>query len=178
MVKSEIRKAVRLWLRALEPAALAVKSAAICRKLGATDEWQHARTVGLFSPLPSEPDVNLLWPTMAGRTACYPRIDGERLVFLRVPDPTALLESRWKLREPEHREACVAAVSDLDLLLIPGMAFTRDGHRLGRGGGYYDRLLAEPNLRATLFGVCFAEQIVPNLPMEGHDRAVRRVFFA
>ena len=178
MPKSEIRKAIRLGLRALDSAGLAGKSAAICQALSATDEWRQARCVGLFSPLPSEPDVNLLWKAMTEHTACYPRIDGERLVFLRVPNHGVLLESRWNLREPEHRADCVVELSEIDLLLVPGMAFTRDGHRLGRGGGYYDRLLAEPTLRAALFGVCFAEQIVPQVPMEDHDRPVQRVFFA
>ena len=49
---------------------------------------------------------------------------------------------------------------------------------MGRGKGYYDRLLAHPSFRSPAFGVCFAEQLVAHLPMEDHDRPVNRVFAA
>ncbi len=123
--------------------------------------------------------MSLLWAAALGpRAVCYPRVHGEGLVFLRVAEPEALLRSRWNLLEPPHREEAVVPPGEIDLLLVPGVAFTREGGRMGRGGGYYDRLLADPALRAASFGVCFAEQIVPRLPIEAHDRPVTRVFSA
>jgi len=113
------------------------------------------------------------------RTVCYPRVDGDDLVFIWVPDREALLESeRWNLLEPPHLDERVMPVENIDLLFVPGVAFTADGHRMGRGRGYYDRFLARPDFRATTCGVCFAEQIVPHLPMEDHDLPVNRVFSA
>ncbi len=176
--KTLLRQTVRLRLKTLSLEARAEKSAAICRALAQTEEWRQARNVGFFSPLASEPDIDLLWAVLGERTVCYPRIHGERLLFLQVPNRAALLESRWNLREPAHQEDRVAPLGGIDLLLVPGLAFTADGHRLGRGGGFYDRLLSDETLRATTFGVCFAEQLVPRLPMEVHDRPVRRVFAA
>ena len=58
-------------------------------------------------------------------------------------------------------------------MLVPGLAFTGDGVRLGHGGGYYDRLLER--CRCTTVGVCFAEQIVDVLPVQSHDVKVGRV---
>ena len=60
-------------------------------------------------------------------------------------------------------------------MLVPGLAFARDGARLGRGGGFYDRLLAGPQLRARRVGVCFEVQIVEAMPLEEHDQRVDEV---
>lgn len=63
----------------------------------------------------------------------------------------------------------------LDLVVVPGVAFTRGGARLGRGRGYYDRYLSLPGLRAFCVGACFAHQLVDALPVEPHDRAMDAV---
>jgi len=178
MTKPELRKAIRTRLASLSEEERAAKSAAICREIAASDEWAAGRTVGFFSPLASEPNVDLLWAVLGARTVCYPRIDGDNLVFILVPSRAALLESRWNLLEPPHREDAVVPLEELDLLLVPGLAFTPGRHRMGRGKGFYDRLLSRPALRATSFGVCFAPQIVPHLPTEEHDQPVTRLVFA
>ncbi|MEI6351894.1 MAG: 5-formyltetrahydrofolate cyclo-ligase [Verrucomicrobiota bacterium] len=175
MTKTELRKAIRLRLQSISAEARAENSAAICREVAQTREWRDARVVGFFSPLGSEPNVDLLWSVLENRAVCYPRVVGEHLVFIRVPDRSALLESRWNLLEPPHENGAEVPLSEIDLLLVPGMAFTRDGHRMGRGGGFYDRLLGSENFRAPTFGICFAKQIVPRLPMEDHDQRVKRV---
>ncbi|MEI8234518.1 MAG: 5-formyltetrahydrofolate cyclo-ligase [Verrucomicrobiota bacterium] len=179
MTKSELRKAIRVRLAALPFEVKAEKSAAICLAASQTPQWQEARTVGFFAPLPEEPNIDLLWAVLGERTVCYPRIDGERLLFLRVPNREALLESaRWNLLEPPHHDDHIVPVGAIDLFFVPGIAFTADGRRMGRGKGYYDRLLAHPDFRAPAFGVCFAEQLMPHLPTEDHDRPVDRVFTA
>jgi 5-formyltetrahydrofolate cyclo-ligase len=176
MNKHDFRKMVCQRIAALSLEARAKQSAAICQAVAASSEWKMARTVGLFSPLPSEPNIDLLWAVLGERTVCYPRIHGEDLIFIRVPERAALLETgRWNLMEPEHKEDAVVPPEDLDLLLVPGLAFTADRHRLGRGKGYYDRLLASAALKAHTIGVCFREQLVPMLPTEPHDQPVKRV---
>lgn len=179
MTKPELRKAIRVRLQALAPEAKTEKSASICLAVSRSPEWQDARTVGFFSPMDSEPNVDLLWAVLGERTVCYPRIQGDDLVFIRVENREALLESvQWNLLEPPHRDEHVVTIGEIDLFLVPGVAFTCDGHRMGRGKGYYDRLQANPAFRSPAFGVCFDEQIVPHLPLEDHDRPVSRVFSA
>ena len=178
MTKSELRKAIRFRLEALPLEVLAEKSAIISREIAGSEDWKAARTVAFFSPLPSEPNVDLLWAVLEARIVCYPRVDGDGLIFLKVPDRAALLESRWNLLEPAHQEDAIVPLEEIDLLFVPGMAFTPDGHRMGRGKGYYDRLLARPAFRATALGVCFSEQLVPHLPTEEHDRPVARIISA
>ena len=177
VTKSELRKTIRLRLQAISAGERDQKSAAICREVAHSAEWRDARRVGFFSPLGSEPNVDLLWAVLDRRVVCYPRIDGERLVFVDVPDRASLLESKWNLLEPAHDDRCVAPLGGIDLLLVPGMAFSKDGHRMGRGGGFYDRILASADLRAATFGICFCEQIVPRLPLEDHDQAVDKVCY-
>ena len=67
----------------------------------------------------------------------------------------------------EHDD--IPIVSPVDLVLVPGLAFTRDGGRLGCGGGFFDRFLANRTPRAAKVGICFNFQIVPSLPLEAHD---------
>jgi len=69
-------------------------------------------------------------------------------------------------------------VNEIDLVLVPGMGFDRQGGRLGRGGGYYDRFLASSELRGMTCGVCFARQLLPVggvLPTEPWDVPVKAV---
>ncbi len=176
MTKAELRKAIRIQLAGLSAEARTAQSAAICQAVATSPEWKCARTIGLFSPLASEPDVDPLWSLLEEREACYPRVHGDRLVFVRVSARSQLMAApRWDLLEPAHDEEQTVPPSQIDLLLVPGMAFTADGHRMGRGKGFYDRLLADPAFTAATFGVCFAEQLVETLPMEDHDRRVGRV---
>jgi 5-formyltetrahydrofolate cyclo-ligase len=199
--KTALRREIKARLAALTAGQIAEKSAAICRAIAQTAEWQSARCIALFAPMPMEPDVGLLWQMLAGepakkarenpqgnrleKTICYPRVNGEELLFITVPERSALVESPpWNLLEPpcnaakSDAENRIIALQDLDLLLVPGLAFTPGGHRMGRGKGFYDRVLAQPRFRAATFGICFAEQLVERLPLEAHDRPVRRVFWA
>jgi 5-formyltetrahydrofolate cyclo-ligase len=172
--KAEIRGKMRLLLQQQSAELHARRSALLCANLLLDPAWMGAGTVGVFAPHQGEPDVEMLWSRVGGRRLCYPVVRGEELVFRAVQDPADLEASRWGLREPGAHLPEVA-LGDLDLLLVPGMAFTRAGERLGRGGGFYDRLLARAELRARRIGVCFEFQRVEALPMEEHDQGVERV---
>jgi len=175
MTKPGLRTLILQRLRAMDPGERARKSAEIAAKVIATPPWRSARLIGLFSPLPLE--VNLL-PAAAGDSRlCFPRVAGERLEFHRM-DAAALRPARWNLLEPPEDAPGRVAPEELDLVIVPGLGFTPDGHRLGRGGGYYDRFLATPGLRARLIGVCFSGQVFPLLPTEGHDRPVDQLIYA
>ena len=173
--KTELRALVRERLRALSPADIAAKSARICETIRASCEWQTARTVGLFAAQSGEPDLAALWQDVDGKILCFPRVRGAELDLIAAENPAAFEISRWAIREPVFDAAKLILPGRLDLIFVPGLAFTPAGARLGRGGGFYDRLLAAPELRAKKIGICFAAQIFLTLPREAHDREVDAV---
>ncbi len=172
--KAEVRHAIREALH-FSSEEHGEKSALIRAAIIRETAWQQARTVAVFAPHGSEPDVESLHTIAGERVFCYPRLRDDALDFFRIAAVSELVVSRWNLREPTGDETHRIALPEIDLILVPGVAFTRDGRRLGRGGGYYDRLLARPEMRAVKIGVCFSTQLLDDLPDEPHDKRVDRV---
>jgi len=169
--KAAARAVLRGRLAALDPASRTRASAAIAARIRSLEEWLAARSVLLFVPLRDEPDLASLMAEAlsAGRRVALPAFLPEAGAYvarwIQVPDRD-LVAGRFGVREPgpECPEASLAA---LDLALVPGLGFTRNGLRLGRGGGFYDRLLR--NTPAVRCGVCREEQLLDRLPAEPHD---------
>jgi len=169
--KATLRAQVRKTLAALSNEIRSAASAEISRRIVATPEWTSARTVGLYAAQSTEPDLSRLLNT-AGKTFCFPRVSGEALAFHQCHSLDLLQPGPWHLLEPNPAQCPVIPAPEIDLLLIPGMAFTRTGGRLGRGGGFYDRFLIGVHPRAVKVGVCFAVQMMVELPQEAHDHEV------
>jgi 5-formyltetrahydrofolate cyclo-ligase len=169
MTKKATRARVRHVLRGMTPAARATASAGICGRIRALPQWASARMVALYSPLESEVDVTPLLEAPGERTFCFPRVSGRTLEF-HLCAHGELKAGPWNLREPDAGLHDVGPPGSIDLILVPGLAFTAAGARLGRGGGFYDRYL--PGVRGTKIGVCFAEQLLDELPSEAHDHEV------
>ena len=169
--KTEIRRDTAAILH-LPPDLRAEKSARLCEAIAASAAWQSARMVAVFAPQPREPDVEMLWSRAAGKSFAYPRVEDGRLDLFRVDSLYELAPGAFGVREPAADPAHAVSPDALDLILVPGVAFTRDGARLGRGGGFYDRLLASFPAHVCKIGVCFDSQIVAELPTESHDQHV------
>src|SRR5437660_4817851 len=131
--KAEIRRLIRGRLAAFTASAIAEKSERICEAIARQPAWIQASLVCLFAPQPTEPDVELLWAKIGGRQFCYPRVNGAELDLIRVAERASLETSRWQLREPLHDVAKVVSPESIDLILVPGLAFSPAGGRLGRG---------------------------------------------
>jgi len=163
----------------------AEKSLAMVASITAHPVWARARVVSLYSALPVEPDLAALTrpetgtrrPERAPRRFCYPRIEAGGMAFFEVESSSDLVPAPWhpKIREPVFTPESLVPPDKIDLILVPGLAFTRDGQRLGRGGGYYDRYLAALPSVAMKLGVCFQFQLVDSLPLEAHDQRVHAV---
>ena len=108
-------------------------------------------------------------------TVAYPRIQGNELAFACVTDPEQdMTPGVWNI--PEPRPDCPpVSLQQIDLLIVPGLAFTADGARLGMGGGYYDRILANKDFTGISIGVCFSTFVLPNLPVDSWDQKVHWV---
>ena len=171
MSKAELRRRIR------EDAAKHVMeercgdSAKLCTVLRSELLWKNARSVLLFSPMRDEPDVSplLVEAINTGKQLGLPAYSQATGVYhaLQVRDLKADLNvGQFGIMEP-----CVACspmpLGSFDLALVPGLAFTRTGIRLGRGKGFYDRLLAQ--IPGAKCGVAFDWQIVDEIPSEPHD---------
>ena len=169
--KNSVRAAMRGLLARMDPADRQERSRALVARLTALPAWKAALRVLLFAPLPTEPDIDPLWSLGAldGKECAYPRVEGMVTRLYYVHGLADLEPTRWQLREPVKLAAREADPADFDLVLVPGLAFDAQGGRLGRGGGFYDRLLAGRSKQAILIGVCFAAQRVEQLTLASHD---------
>lgn len=172
---AEIKAALRAQLRAelnAHPAALAaIASADICARVQNSSPWKSARTVLLFHPLPSEPNVTpLLAAALAtGKLLALPRFNAATKVYepVQILDlDRELIVGPFGVREPVAQCPRVE-MKRLDLGFVPGLSFDARGHRLGRGKGYYDRLLT--GFTGMKIGVAFDFQLVTEAPHEAHD---------
>lgn len=176
MTKRELRQQIRTQKRRLSAAELAVMSEDICSKVLALASWQEAGTLLLYYPLPDEVDVRLLIKDAfeSGKKVLLPVVKGDELELHLYEGEASLKEGAFGIMEPTGPLFAPIHYDEIELAIIPGMAFDSAGHRLGRGKGYYDRLL--PNLRdAKLIGVCFPFQFLEEVPAEVHDISVCKV---
>jgi 5-formyltetrahydrofolate cyclo-ligase len=174
--KKELRSQMLAQLRFHLPEREA-RSQNVRANIESLDEWKVARSVAVFAALPTEPDLNpLLRGALAsGRRVALPRIVGNDLEWVEIQSERDCMPASGfsQLLEPTGMRRVPG--SELDLVLVPGLAFGRDGERLGRGGGFYDRALAVLHADVVKIGVCFRFQICANIPVEAHDQRVRRV---
>lgn len=178
MPKPQLRLQLIASLRALSPGQRGLASAEICGAVRAHPAWRAARFVCAFLPLPNEPQIAPLWEAEGAPDFCFPRIQGEEVTLIHLTDRALLQRSDWKFEAAEIAHAPLVAVDAVDLFLVPALGFTESGSRLGRGGGYYDRLLSRRHPASTALGLAFACQILPELPREPHDQPVDAVLSA
>ena len=174
MNKNEVRAAMKRLNRALTAEERRAASRRIFERAAAAPEFAAARCVGLFCSLSDEPDTAealAAWSRL--KRVVVPRVEGEEMRFYDY-DPATLVGGAFGIAEPGP-EARLCRPDEIDLLFVPGVAFTRSGARLGRGKGFYDRYLSQPGVRAVRIGVCYAHQLVDELPVEPHDVAMQRV---
>ena len=169
--KTELRRLIRAQLARMTPAAVGAASESIRQSIPSLPRWQDARVVAAYAALPGEPDLRPLdW--VGEKIVLLPRVDGEDLVFHAVSDATQLKSGVFGVMEPDPTRCPAFNPREADIIVVPGLAFTSKGLRLGRGRGFYDRLLAALPAGILRVGVCFAEQIMAELPSEAHDEEV------
>ncbi|MEM0895738.1 MAG: 5-formyltetrahydrofolate cyclo-ligase [Verrucomicrobiota bacterium] len=172
--KKRLRQAMLARLAQLPADDRDAESKVINSFLAALPVFQTAKMVAAFAPLRSEPDV-LSTLFAAGKSLCFPVIDGHSMTFHEVSDPGEFVKGPFGVRAPNPRCHPVVSPDSIDLILVPGLAFTRDGRRLGRGGGFYDRYLGKEQLSATRVGLCFHAQQVGEIPTEAFDARIENL---
>lgn len=175
MQKPEIRAWVRGLKSACTPEQLRARSLRACARILSDGLWRAAGTVLLYHALPDEVDTSSLLrdAMLMGKRVLLPRVVGDELE-LRVYAPDKLSPGAFGIMEPTGELFPPSHYAGIDLAIVPGMAFDRHGSRLGRGKGYYDRLL--PLLHnAYRMGLCYSFQLLDHIPAEGHDARMDEV---
>ena len=174
MTKSDLRQEIRRRKAACPAEERAALSREVIAALADAPQWKAAHTVLLYHALPDEVDTlaHIRQATDEGKRVLLPVVVGNDLELREYRGEGCLAEGAFHIQEPQG--APFTDYAAIDLAVVPGVAFTRDGHRLGRGRGYYDRLL--PRLRNTYkLGLCWPFQLVGEIPTELHDILVDRV---
>jgi len=175
LTKKKARRTLRKRLRGLSARDIFRKSYAACLKLLRTEQWRTAEMVMLYQAMPGELDAThaILESLRLGKRVAVPRIDWSDHSIHPVEIETlnhAITVDRHGIREP--RDGAPLAVETLDLVAVPGLGFDRACRRLGRGSAFYDRFLSQAGFRAATLGIAFEEQLLPEIPVESHDRLV------
>ena len=178
--KFQLRRSMQEQLRALSARQVQEWSAEVATSLQQrADLWQKPGWVALFGGLRAEPDLIsyfLPWLHQLGWRTVLFAIQGSELLPYEVTKSADLERGVLGAWVPVMRPGQEVAPEVLDVILVPALAFAEsDGSRLGRGGGYYDRFLAKPGIRARRVGVGFETQVTPTVPCEPHDSRVQEL---
>lgn len=174
MTKAEARRLIQARLSGLGPEERRAKSARIVRSVLGLPEVRGADVVMVFLALPDEVDTEPLIAGLwqQGKVVATPHTDveGGELVPVRLGPGVAVQPAALGVREPEVQEA--VAVAEIDVVIVPGRAFDREGYRVGRGGGYYDRFLGQRDCRGLRLAVAYGCQVLGAVPRGSGDVAV------
>jgi len=179
--KAEIRSQILAQIKLAKPDEVRKSSLKVCQFLKEDLGYQKSRVIGLFCSLPQEIDTGPIhdFCLAEGKLPAYPRLVQEKdevLKFYIVKDRSGFVKSNCGFYQPEPGPG-FTETKQIDLFLVPGLGFSRQGARLGRGKGYYDRTLTQEFFRdVPRYGlVAFEAQIFQTLPMDPWDLFVHKV---
>lgn len=169
--KQALRSATRAARRALDATQREQFSNDASARLLTLPEVRRARTVLLYAATSEEADCSFAWRQLVagGALVLFPRIEDDDLVLAAADDLAGLRPGPFGILEPHGP---TVAPDQVDVVVLPGLAFDRRGGRLGMGGGFYDRLLPQLRDDCVRIGFGFACQVAVRVPLEEHDALV------
>lgn len=167
MDKATLRREMTEKKRALTAEEIETASRELARRLFAHPLYRAAKTLYVYLSANQEvrTDGIVRQAKQDGKRVCAPKVEGKELQFYYLEEDTKLQTGAFGILEPVNGQESDDPAA---LVLLPGLVFDRAGHRLGYGGGYYDRFLAREPQHPTV-ALCFGFQLVDELPAEPHD---------
>ena len=177
MDKTALRKEIREKKRAMTPEQIEKASHALAQQFFATSYYREAKT--LYGYLPYNQEVRtepiLLQALKDGKKVAVPKVYGDTMHFIYLEDMNGIEKGYAGIPEPVADEP--VAADETALVLMPGLAFDKEGHRIGYGGGFYDKFLSAEPTHPTV-ALCYDFQMLPNLETEEFDVPVDLVLWA
>ncbi|XP_071525445.1 5-formyltetrahydrofolate cyclo-ligase [Panulirus ornatus] len=182
IAKAALRKEVKAKLNSLSAEEKARQSKAVQEKVVQHEGYKKSQRLSIFLSMNDEIQTEFILQHAldTGKTCFIPRYDSKSTYMDMVrlhswEEYESLPLTKWQIKQPPLDKQCETALSSggLDLILIPGLAFTKEGHRMGRGRGYYDTFLTKCQNSQTIppitIALAFSEQILPEIPVDGTD---------
>ena len=170
MDKKELRLQIATLKKQHSTAERWAASLEIEHRVMASSLWKEAQVVLLYHALPDEVSTAVLMEVgkKEGKLVLLPVVVGGELELRMYEGPEAMRKGAFGILEPTGEVFPPVRYGEIQLAIVPGVAFDQDGHRLGRGKGYYDKLL--PRLMCTFkMGICWSFQCLQHIPAEAHD---------
>ncbi len=174
-MKHHFRSKIKATLQAMPSRQAEQKAQQACDAAVELPEFAQASTIMAYMTIPNEIDVSQIIQAAwnQGKTVLVPVVSTEPREMFAVELRSleaGLKVSSYGILEPHDSKPW--PVDQIDLVIVPALAFDRQGNRLGRGGGFYDRFLAQENFHAITCEIAFQEQLLDNIPTDHHDQPV------
>ncbi|MFI3293309.1 MAG: 5-formyltetrahydrofolate cyclo-ligase [Rikenellaceae bacterium] len=167
-MKKTIRRAMRTKNLSIDKELRENYANEIFMAIESDELFKNATTIALYASLSDElPTDTIINRWSQTKRILLPRIGEDCAMEFYQYYISDIESGAYGILEPQGDYPIY--IADIDLIIVPGVAFTLDGKRLGRGKGYYDRYLSRADFRAHTIGVCYAHQILDDLPTEEHD---------
>jgi len=172
--KDGLRKQIKERLSRLSSEELKAKSAALEKRFLESPEFNSSQSLLVYISLPEEPETRgIVKKSLELKKKVYaPKLDGDYICVCELHGLDKLKPGHFGIYEPPGDAKC--DLREFDLVIVPGLAFDIHGNRLGRGGGFYDKLLS--SLTGEFIAFAFDEQIVNRVPTLEHDVRVHKIF--
>jgi 5-formyltetrahydrofolate cyclo-ligase len=146
---------------------VAKRSKAIQEFVINTEEFQQAKVVGAYFAIGSEVMTELIIgrAKILNKKIALPRVEEDKIAFYELPLTNTLVKGKFGIMEPPPYKP----MDKIDMLVVPGIAFDKNGNRLGYGKGFYDRLLADKRAKFSI-GLAYSFQLVESLPYDLYDK--------
>lgn len=165
MDKKELRSHIKALKRQHTKVSLIEQSSLILNKLESHKDFIEAKTVMLYSSLPDEVQtIGFIEKWRHKKRIILPTVVGDDIIPVELTDDTDFAIGDFNILEPQNNPYN----GSYDLIIVPGVAFDKDGNRIGRGKGYYDRFLSK-HMDIKRIGICFDFQLIEEVPTEDND---------
>ena len=175
LTKKELRLAIEAQRKAQSGAQVQRDSKRISDHIQMLESFKNSQSIALYMAFKTEVDLEELFLAcwQLNKKTYIPYFNAETQVYVmaEITSETEMVKGHYGIAEPKHPK--IFPTEEIEFFIVPGVAFDKTGKRLGRGGGYYDRLLA--NFQGHLTAVAFEFQLVENVPTEPHDQSMHAI---